>query len=239
MNRLNRLALLVFLALPVSAAIAQDAQIDPAVLTEGFLAAHPDLRWRAEGVRSYDRKDYAIAMNEFKRAASHADKASQAIIAEMYWSGIGVAVDRPLAYAWMDIAAERHYHDFLVRREGMWSDLNDDERRDAIARGQAILTEYGDDVAKPRLEKVLRRAKRNVTGSRVGYVGNLTIIPHTGPLAGTGMTLTGDQYYSPKYWQPDQYWRLQDAIWKAPLKGRVKVGELENVPTEPAGTDDR
>ena len=43
-------------------AVAQEARIDPAVLTEGFLAAHPDLRWRAEGVRSYERKDYASAL---------------------------------------------------------------------------------------------------------------------------------------------------------------------------------
>ncbi|KAF1723375.1 sel1 repeat family protein [Pseudoxanthomonas japonensis] len=210
-------------------AFAGDAEIDPAVLTEGFLAAHPDLRWRAEGVRSYDRKEYAVALTEFKRAAHYADKASQAMIAEMYWSGTGVEMDRPLAYAWMDIAAERQYHDFLVRREGMWADLSEEERRDAITRGQAVLADYGDDMAKPRLEKVLRHGQRNVTGSRVGYVGNLTIIPNTGPLAGTGMTLTGEQYYAAKYWQPEQYWRLQDAIWKAPLEGRVRVGEVETV----------
>ena len=36
-----------------------------------------------------------------------------------------------------------------------------------------------DDAAKPRLEAVLRREKRKVTGSRVGFVGTLTIIPFT------------------------------------------------------------
>lgn len=234
MNRLHRLALLVFIAMPMPAAIAQDAKIDPAVLTEGFLAAHPDLRWRAEGVRSYEKKDYAAALTELTRAAHYGDKPAQAIIAEMYWSGTGVAVDRPLAYAWMDIAAERLYHDFLVRREGFWRVLDEAQQRDAIARGQALLAEYGDDVAKPRLEKVLRREMRRVTGSRVGFVGNLTIIPHTGPMAGTGMTLRGDEYFAPKYWQPEKYWELQDALWKAPLKGRVRVGDVETVePAEP------
>lgn len=161
------------------------------------------------------------------------------MVAEMHWNGIGVAVDRPLAYAWMDIAAERLYHDFLVRREGMWRALDSAQQRDAIERGQPLLAEYGDDVAKPRLEKILRREKRRATGSRVGYVGNLTIVPFTGPLAGTGMTLSGDQYFAPKYWQPEKYWELQDAIWKAPLKGRVRVGDVENVPPPPAQLPER
>ena len=220
-------------------AVAQEARIDPAVLTEGFLAAHPDLRWRAEGVRSYERKDYASALTELKRAAYYGDKPAQAIIAEMYWGGIGVPTDRALAYAWMDVAAERLYHDFLVRREGYWRALDEAQRRDALERGQAVLAEYGDDVAKPRLEQILRREKRRATGSRVGYVGNLTIVPFTGPLAGTGMTLSGDQYFAPKYWQPEKYWELQDAIWKAPLKGRVRVGDVENVPPPPAQLPER
>lgn len=221
--------LLIASALPSAHAAAQEERIDPAVLTEGFLAAHPDLRWRAEGVRSYERKDYAAALTELKRAAYYGDKPAQAIIAEMYWGGIGVPEDRALAYAWMDIAAERAYHDFLVRREGYWRALDEAQRRDALERGQAVLAEYGDDVAKPRLERILKREMRRVTGSRVGFVGNLTIIPNTGPLAGTGMTLRGDEYYAKKYWQPKEYWQLQDALWKAPLKGRVRVGELESV----------
>lgn len=238
MNAFRCLALAVALGLAAVPAVAQDAKIDPAVLTEGFLAAHPDLRWRAEGVRSYEKKDYAVALAEFRRAAHYGDKPAQAMIAEMYWNGIGVERDRPLAYAWMDIAAERLYHDFLVRREGIWSALDAAEQRDALSRGQALMAEYGDDAAKPRLEKVLRREQRRGTGSRVGFVGNLTIVPFTGPLAGTGMTLTGEEYYAPKYWQPEKYWQLQDTIWKAPLKGRVKVGEVENVPAGAADPPD-
>jgi len=207
---------------------------DPAVLTDGFLAAHPDLRWRAAGARAYGQGDYPAALEQFKRAAYHGDKPSQAIIADMYWRGTGVARDPAIAYAWMDIAAERLYPDFLAQREVYWSRLDEAQRRDAVDRGQAILAGYGDAVAKPRLEKILRCAARNVTGSRVGYVGNLTIIPYTGPLAGTGMTVRGDQYYDRRYWQPEDYWRLQDAVWKTPMKGRVDVGEVEPLkPAEP------
>ncbi|HRF83598.1 MAG: sel1 repeat family protein [Xanthomonadales bacterium] len=229
-------AFLVLLLLAVTpAAVAggartdKEPEIDPAVLTEGFLAAHPDLRWRAEGVRAYAEEDYAEAFEYLQRAARYADKAAQAMIAGMLWNGLGVAQDRPLAYAWMDLAAERYYHDFLVYREAYWNALSETERAAAIQRGQAILAEYGDDVAKPRLEKVLRQERRQVTGSRVGSVGPLTIVPFTGPMAGTGMTLRGDQYYADKYWEPKAYWRLQDEIWKAPLRERVDVGDVEQV----------
>lgn len=211
-------------------------EIDPMVLTEGFLAAHPDLRWRGEGIRAYERGDFETALDYFKRAARHADKPSQAMVADMYWRGVGVAQDRALGYAWMDLAGERLYPDFIGFREQYWNALDETERVDALERGQAILAEYGDDVAKPRLEKVLRRERRGVTGSRTGFVGNLKIIPMTGPLAGTGMTLDGDQYYAREYWEPRRYWQLQDSIWRAPVLGRVRVGDIEQA--GPAGDDE-
>ena len=214
---------------------------DPATMTEGFLAAHPDLRWRLEGLRAYEARDYEVALSRLQRAARHGDKPAQAIIAEMHWRGIGVPQDKPLGYAWMDIAAERLSPAFLAPREAYWEALTPAEREDAIARGQAVLAEYGDDVAKPRLEKILKRERRNVTGSRLGFVGNLTIIPFTGPLAGTGMTVSGEEYYAEKYWEPKAYWAHQDTLWNAPLRGRVTVGDLEKAdagtPPEP-GSDD-
>ena len=225
--------------MPARAAGDAPAQIDPAVLTEGFLAAHPDLRWRAEGVCDYAAGRYAVALSELKRAARYADKPAQAMVAEMYWEGVGVPRDRVLGYAWMDIAAERLYHDFVVHREAYWNALSAAERKDAIARGQAVLAEYGDDAAKPRLEKVLRREGRNVTGSRVGFTGNLRIIPFTGPLAGTGMTISGDRYYAPEYWQPKAYWELQDRIWKAPPKTpRIDIGPIRPIVPGGHGEDD-
>ncbi|HEY5972312.1 MAG TPA: hypothetical protein VIT22_10160 [Pseudoxanthomonas sp.] len=202
--------------------------ISPDVLTEGFLSAHPDLRWRREGLHSYANQRYAEAMDQFLRAARYADKPAQAMIAEMYWKGIGVAQDRELGYAWMDLAAERLYANFLIMRERYWNALDEGARRNAIVRGQPLLAEYGDDVAKVRMAKILRR-ERGLTGSRTGFVGNLEIIPFTGPDAGTGMTIRGDEYYAPKYWQADKYFEWQHEVWDAPSarKGRVEVGELE------------
>lgn len=202
--------------------------ISPELMTEGFLSAHPDLRWRREGLHAYANKRYDEAMTYFLRAARYADKPSQAMIAEMYWKGIGVAQDRRLGYAWMDLAAERFYSNFVIKREEYWRALSEIEQREAIVRGQPLLAEYGDDVAKLRMAKVLRK-ERSVTGSRVGFVGNLEIIPFTGPNAGSGITIRADEYYAPKYWQADKYFEWQDQLWDAPAarKGRVEVGDVE------------
>lgn len=209
------------------------AEINPDILTEGFLSAHPDLRWRREGLRSYERGDHASALTQFKRAARYADKPSQLLVAEMYWTGAGVPRDRAMGYIWMDLAAERMYHDFVVFRERYWNQMTEAERADAIERGEEVYAEYGDDVAKPRLAQILRRERRNVTGSRVGFVGNLTITPNTGPLAGTGMTISGDQYYADEYWVPEKYFEMQDNIWGETLRGRVQVGDVETVRDHP------
>ncbi|MCX7556466.1 sel1 repeat family protein [Xanthomonadaceae bacterium JHOS43] len=199
-------------------------------MNEGFLNAHPDVRWRREGLTDYENRHYARAMKHLLRAAKYADKPAQAMIAEMHWEGIGVPQDRALGYVWMDLAAERMYPNFLILRERYWHAMDEAERKDAIERGQAVFARYADDVAKPRLESVLRHEARKVTGSHLGYVGTMTVVHNTGPLAVPGMTQRGDSSYAKKYWSPEQYWQSQDATWKDPPKGSVEVGELEAAP---------
>lgn len=212
-------------------------EIDPAVLTEGFLVAHPDLRWRSEGIRTYAQGRHAQALVQLRRAARFADKPAQAMVAALHWSGVGVPVDRPLGYAWMDLASERLYPDFVVFRERYWALLTASERTEALQRGRAIYAEYGDRVAKPRLDRTLERARREITGSRTGFTGRLEIVPESGPLAGTGLTLRGDQYYANEYWKPELYWQLQDRIWRAPPRGRVEVGAPQTRVEAPADGD--
>lgn len=213
--------------------IIADNGVRAEFLTEDFLSAHPDLRWRREALAAYQEQYYARALKLFKRAASFSDKPSQAAIAEMYWTGTGMSADRPMAYAWSDLAAERLSPGLVAVRERYWRELNASERTSAIERGQALLAEYGDDVAKPRLGRVLRRNSGKMTGSRLGVIGNLQILPRRAPRAGNGMTFRGDEYYASKYWEPDEYFQLQNAAWGGPppATGKVKVGEPEAAPS--------
>lgn len=104
---------------------------------------HPDLFYRAAAIRNYQAGSKERALSLFLKAACFADKPSQAIIATMYWNGEGVPQDRALAYAWMDLAADRGYADLLAQREQYWAQLNPDERQRAIEQGRQVYAEYG------------------------------------------------------------------------------------------------
>ena len=210
---------------------AKVKQLDKAILSsESFINAHPDLMHRTRGLNAYNKKQFNEAFIYFKRGAKFSDKPSQGMVAEMLWSGQGVEINRALAYAWMDLAAERLYPTMLAHREKYWSVLSEAERAQAISLGQEIYANYGDDVAKKRLATALRRAKNSTTGSRTGMVGALSITIQTssGP-----QTIDGSQYYQDKFWKPELYAKWQDEAWKNPPSGNVNIGPLEVRP-EPA-----
>ncbi|GAB3736951.1 hypothetical protein GCM10028862_21940 [Luteimonas pelagia] len=222
------------LALALAApALAQDdapGGVDRQMImnSEGFLAAHPDLRWRREGVMALERGEGDEAAAYFRRAARYGDKPSQAMLAELYWTGMaGVAADRAQAYAWMDLAGERGYTLFIAKREQYWASLSDAERARAVEVGRPLFDEYRDAEAKPRLARILKRERRNTTGSRTGFVGNLQVtVPGPG---GEPQTILGSQYYDDTFWEPDRYWAWQDRTWKDPPTGRVDILPIERV----------
>lgn len=221
------LLLLASLAGPLRA--QEDGAPRPEVLTASFLAAHPDVKFRMLGLEALEEGEPEQAFQAFQRAARFADKPSQAMVADMLWNGTGAARDRALAYAWMDLAAERGYTTFVAKREKYWSGLDEAERKRSLREGLAIYAEFGDDVAKPRLTRLLERERRKMTGSRVGFVGNL-IIQIPGPAG--WMTIGGDTYYADRYWKPQEYFAWQDRVWSAPPSGVVDVGELRSESTE-------
>lgn len=215
---------------------AKIGELDKTIISsESFINAHPDIMHRTRGQNAYRKLEYTEAFSNFKRAAKFADKPSQAMLAEMLWKGDGMAANRPLAYAWMDVAAERLYPTMVIHRERYWAALNEQERLQAVELGQAIYLEYGDAVAKKRLEIALRRAKNSSTGSRTGAVGSLSIIIYTP----TGAeTIDGSKYYQEKFWKPEKYWEWQDAGWKNPPRGSVDVGPLQ-IGNDPKPSSDK
>ena len=228
----------LLLALPVAFAAAanpvarpENPTINPLVLTEGFWNAHPDLKYRTKGVQAYDEGRHEDALRFFMRAAFYADKPSQAMVAEMLWNGEGQAKDPALAYAWMDLAAERKYTLFVQHRERYWSAMDAATRARAAAEGQELYATYGDAAAKPRITRLLRRELASITGSRTGAVGALTVIVR-GP-GGSTRTIDGSQLFNPKYWNPNRYQAWQDAIWAKPRIGQVDVGAVETVRDAP------
>lgn len=217
---------LVAAAQGASKAAPPDPTTDPTIMAAGFLGSHPDLRFRLLGLDEYKKRNFEDALRFFRRASYYADKPSQGMVAEMLWSGQGAEQDRALAYAWMDLAAERGYAGFLGLRERYWSGLSNAERDRALAEGQAVYAKYGDAAAQPRIATALRRERRQMTGSRTGFAGNLQIyVPGPGGM----QQIDGSKFYDPRYWDPKQYQAWHDSIWMKPRIGRVHVGELEQV----------
>jgi hypothetical protein len=89
----------------------------------------------------------------------------------------GTAPDPALAYAWADLAAERGYPEFLGVRERVWAPLDESQRQRALELGASLYAQYGDAVAKPRLERLLRSGLARKTGTHTGSrVGALAVV---------------------------------------------------------------
>lgn len=210
-------------AAPPSAA-TPDPVDNPVLRSGGFLDHHQDIKYRLLGMQAYRRQRYEDAVRFYRRASFFADKPSQGMLAEMYWTGTGVAQDRALGYAWMDLAAERGYTGFLGLRERYWKALDAAERARAVAEGQAIYARFGDDAAKPRYAAALRRGRNAMAGSRTGFDRGVQIeVP--GP-AGPE-TISASRFFDARYWDPQKYWAWQDSVWARPRIGKVTVGDLE------------
>ena len=230
------LACLLFLGLTKTSLAQNAAPPDPTqdkqMLSAGFLTAHPDLRYRLHGMEEFKQGRYEDALKFFQRAAFYADKPSQGMIAEMLWNGHGTQKDAALAYAWMDLAAERGYAGFLGLRERYWNALSEADRQRALDEGAILYAKYGDAAAQPRIATVLRRERRNITGSRTGFAGNVQIyVP--GP---NGFEqIDGSKFFDERYWDPKKYQDWHDTVWMKPRIGRVNVGEVKQLPaTQPA-----
>jgi uncharacterized protein len=193
---------------------------------------HPNELYRIYGAKAAANGQWADAVHSFRKAARYADKYSQHRLSLLYWHGVGVGRDRVEAYVWADIAAERGYPQFLAIREKMWGELSPQEQARVPARGDALYKEYGDPVAKRRFADAIAHGKRQVTGSRTGFVGNLAIASR-----GSGTSLFGDgggtnlqSMYDASRTDPKKYWEFEDHVWKTVT---VNVGDLEQTSSQP------
>ena len=209
----------------------------------GFLDSHPDIRHYRLGLAAYIRQDYGKAMSHFRRAAYFADKPSQAMSAEMHWNGKGMQADRASAYAWMDLAAEREYPELTALRERFWGAMTSVERERALQAGKALYKRYGDEVAQRRIEVVLRRTRKAVTGSRTGFTGNARIYalpPGTDdPCRGASncespvVAIDAGKFFASNYWEPKYYFKWREDSWREEVRtGKVKLGDVEPLPQE-------
>lgn len=228
-----------------SAAIAavtveSDQQVRQEYDVLSLAATHlPNERHRYDAAWAAANGDWGDAARRFRLAARYADKYSQHRLSMLYWHGVGVERDPVEAYVWADLAAERGYPHFLAIREKMWAELTPSQQAAVPARGNARYQEYGDPIAKQRLNDTMAHAKRNMTGSRTGFNAFLGVGSGSA-LQGTLTNLFEDaaagSIYRPDRIDPERYWALEDRIWK---EANVFVGDLEATKLRPVSPPPR
>lgn len=253
MRRLAMLSLLFVTATCSGTAWAQqtatssgDLKRSGAVLadmaTGPFIDAHPDLRFRDLGMAAYREGHKREAFDDFLMASRYLDKASQAIVGVMYWTGDGAPHDRALAYAWMELAASRSYPELQHQRDLYWAQLNDEERDRARGLRQTLEADYGDHAGARRLTRELGSIRSQVTGSHLGWVGyGVVIYADSASRAAAGESAAGllgaaaasrdmSSISDSVRLDTAQYLQMKDLQWQVQmLKGLVDVGDPESI----------
>jgi hypothetical protein len=237
---------ILFLA---SARADDDPLNDPAVqrtlraMRDASTVDHPDLYGMTVGMQRYAHHQFHDALKHFEIGAYYADKPSQLCIGLMYMNGEGVQKDPVTAYAWLDLASERKYPDFIATRDRVKATLTPDQLAKAQALRVQLGERYGDAMAKHRMEVQLRVGLINdFTGSHVGFDSGisqfrpgpcgplLTMGGHTLPQAGCD----NGAYLAKSYWDPKEYFNARDSEWNA----RVTVGPVSETANPAAAPKD-
>ncbi|MEO6926202.1 MAG: hypothetical protein ABI129_05980, partial [Rhodanobacter sp.] len=204
---------------------------------------HPDEYGEFTGMQRYAAGNFKAAMKYFLIGARYADKLSQLSIGLMYLNGQGVKKDPVAAFAWVAIAAERKYPQFLATRDALWAQLDASQREQAKTLLDQLYPEYGDPAAKWRMTMRLRWARTQMTGSYLGFgtdaVSSVTpaqffsgqnkgsgAYPACGAKTIGGAPIAGcGNLYASWRWNPKEYFKARDSEWK----GTVSVGAMQQV----------
>src|SRR3546814_4890440 len=127
----------------------------------------------------------------------------------------------------MAAASEAGYHGYARLRDRYWKELDAYQHADARARTRELRAEYGDSTALPRLQRSIRMARHEATGSRLGYTGVLEVTSIDGNRDGRGPSLSGADYYDARYWRSMQP-TAKDAAWAAD-RSEEHTSELQSL----------
>lgn len=194
----------------------------PSWLHAQSIAALPGHYFHHMGELAYKREDYRNAQTLFERSAHWGDKLSQFNLGVIHYQGQGVPVNKPLAWAWFAVSAERRYARMEKTASVVWQELNATDRVEAERLYQDLIARYGDAVAVPRAERRMERERRNATGSRTGMVGNLVVLDPR-----TGQTWDGTRFYDPKFFNFAGLMEREAILMDAMDRGRVELRDLE------------
>lgn len=129
-----------------------DQQLSDAKCAIGMEKFLPGDYFYCLGAQNYGSQHTQEAQRFFREAASWASKPAQYVLGIMALNGDHQPMDRPLAFAWFTLAAERGTPRFVQPRDQLKATLKPDEVRRADAYLADMRRTYADAVAAPRAE---------------------------------------------------------------------------------------
>jgi hypothetical protein len=102
--------------------------------------------------QNYGQQRYSYAQKFFREAAAWGSKPAQYVLGVMALNGDQQPVDRPLALAWLSLAAERQRADYLQAYRQLYAQTSAGEHQAAEALLQRMRPVYGDASAATRAE---------------------------------------------------------------------------------------
>jgi hypothetical protein len=153
------------------------AATDCAIGEEQFL---PGDYYYCVAKQSYGKQHYVYARKFFGTAASWASKPAQYVLGVMALNGDHQAVNRPLALAWMTLAAERPNSDFKQAYQALHDSATPAEQKAADKLLATMRPVYADATAAPRAEQryaqgmaALNRKNSSATGYCIAGMNSL------------------------------------------------------------------
>jgi hypothetical protein len=139
----------------------------------------PGMYYFHKGCEYYQRGEVESAIHAWEIAAGWAMKDAQYDLGIAYFKGYGVAVDRPRGIAWLALAAERKDEAFETSLAAAWDEATPDEHNRANEIWRELAKQYGDAVTLPRAQNHFNAELNQITGSRVGMPGHVTVWSRT------------------------------------------------------------
>ncbi|MET0330707.1 MAG: hypothetical protein ABW154_04685 [Dyella sp.] len=113
--------------------------------------------------QSYGQHRYSYAQKFFQQAAAWGSKPAQYVLGVMALNGDQQPVDRPLALAWLRLAAERQRADYQQAYQQLYAATSAREHQAAEALLRSMRPTYGDAVAAVRAESRYHDGMKQLT----------------------------------------------------------------------------
>ena len=97
----------------------------------------------SEADNAYANKQYDVAFPKYQRLACAGDKASQAMLGRMYFSGQGVAQNDLQGYLWFKVASEFDFPMYRTTVKKIESLLSAEQLKAFAASAEALRNNYG------------------------------------------------------------------------------------------------